>query len=349
MMKPKVTIGMPLYNAGKYLQTALSQLLAQDYTNFEIIACDNNSNDNTGEILKNFLAKDQRLKVVYNSENIGSIKNFVKVLDLANSEYFMWAAHDDGWEPDYIRKCVDVLEQHPQVVLCNSEIQFMDMNGGEVWVNPHNKMHTFQMDLVQRVETLIGTNNWYSIYGVMRTNMLKKINVDPVCWGHDVVQLMQLSLLGDFYVIPEVLFHYRCLRNTHEDDLLQKSLAVKQELTRPSYTYLAANLLNAITQTNLPIKEKYSLHTKIIQTICFKNMHWRNLVLQENSSMRETIMEKVASARMTNEVLFFLFASLLNKLAQHIKVDVFGSHILKTIYKDFSENQNLDSLLKKSA
>ena len=61
---PRVSLGVPLYNAERYLETCLDALLAQDYADFEIIISDNASTDRTWEICQRYAARDPRIRLV---------------------------------------------------------------------------------------------------------------------------------------------------------------------------------------------------------------------------------------------------------------------------------------------
>lgn len=106
---PQVSIGMPVYNGAKFIHEALDSLLAQTFTDFELIISDNASTEETEAICREYVAKDARIRYVRQSTNLGASANFQFVLDEAVGEYFMWAAADDVWLPDYISVCVDSL------------------------------------------------------------------------------------------------------------------------------------------------------------------------------------------------------------------------------------------------
>ena len=92
---PLVSIGVPVFNGEKGLAKALDSLLEQDYDKLEIIISDNASTDRTEALCLEYAEKDQRIRYVRQTENIGGVYNFKFVLDEAVGEYFMWAAHDD--------------------------------------------------------------------------------------------------------------------------------------------------------------------------------------------------------------------------------------------------------------
>ena len=144
-----VSIGLPVYNGENYLRGALNSLLAQDYQDFEVNICDNASTDETGKICQEYAAKDSRIIYHRSDVNIGSTKNFKQVFDLSNGKYFMWAAHDDLWEPSYISKCLKKLEENPSAVLCCSEIIFINEDNSirHEWTDFYKNINTFSIHL----------------------------------------------------------------------------------------------------------------------------------------------------------------------------------------------------------
>src|SRR3989338_4593898 len=98
-----VSIGLPVFNGGEYLKVAVDALSDFIYSNFELIISDNASTDSTSEICKQYLKADKRVRYYRQSMNIGGIDNFNYVLEKAQGEYFMWAAHDDRWHKDFIK------------------------------------------------------------------------------------------------------------------------------------------------------------------------------------------------------------------------------------------------------
>ena len=111
---PQVSIGMPVYNGEKFIREALDSLLAQTFTDFELIISDNASTDGTEAICREYAARDPRIRYVRQSENRGAAANFRFVLDEAVGEYFMWAAADDIWGKGFIEKCTNLLDRNPQ-------------------------------------------------------------------------------------------------------------------------------------------------------------------------------------------------------------------------------------------
>jgi glycosyltransferase involved in cell wall biosynthesis len=112
MSNPKVSIGMPVYNGEEFIREALDSLLAQTFTDFELIISDNSSKDNTEAICRDYAAKDERIRYILQPENRGPVANFRFVLDQARGEYFMWAAADDKWDKNWVEVLLSISEKN---------------------------------------------------------------------------------------------------------------------------------------------------------------------------------------------------------------------------------------------
>ena len=111
MKKPRVSIGLPVYNGDNYLKEAIESLLFQTFEDFELLISDNASTDQTGNICRRFAEQDQRIKYVRNVENLGLTRNFNQVFTLSVGEYFKWADHDEVFLAAFLLRCVELLDQ----------------------------------------------------------------------------------------------------------------------------------------------------------------------------------------------------------------------------------------------
>ncbi|PWK59643.1 glycosyl transferase family 2 [Roseicyclus mahoneyensis] len=112
---PRVSIGMPVYNAAKHLPGAIDSFLAQGFADFELIISDNASTDRTGDIARRYAARDPRIRYVRQPRNIGAAGNFAYVLGEARGDFFQWAAHDDLWRPFWLERAVAALDAEPEI------------------------------------------------------------------------------------------------------------------------------------------------------------------------------------------------------------------------------------------
>lgn len=106
----KVFIGMLVYNGERYVGEAIDSLLNQSFSDFTLFISDDASTDNTQAICERYAQKDPRIIYHRQEKNIGMFPNFKFVLDSARSDYFMWASHDDLWDKDFLKVCVENIE-----------------------------------------------------------------------------------------------------------------------------------------------------------------------------------------------------------------------------------------------
>ena len=207
--RPRLTIGLPIYNGQQLLPQAIESLLTQKYDDFEVVIADNASVDGTPELCAAYAAQDPRIRYVRNQRNLGSIPNFNRLVGLARGEYFKWAAHDDWCEPEFVGRCVEVLDADPGVVLCHAKAIRVD-EAGDTLVVDLDPLDVRSPDPAERFrQVLWSLKAIYPIYGVIRTDALRRTQLFRSHSGSDRILLAELSLLGQLYQIPELLLYER--------------------------------------------------------------------------------------------------------------------------------------------
>lgn len=109
-MNDLVSIIMPSYNTGKYIKETIESVLAQSYTNWEILLVDDFSTDNTEEVLSQF--KDKRIRFFKNEKNSGAAVSRNKALREAKGKWIAFLDSDDLWTPDKLKKQIDFMEKN---------------------------------------------------------------------------------------------------------------------------------------------------------------------------------------------------------------------------------------------
>lgn len=138
---PLVSIGLPVYNSEKTIDRALGSLLAQRYPNFEIIISDNASDDKTADICARYGNGDKRIRFYANPCNLGINANFKIAFEKAAGKYFMWAASDDFWEPDFVETLVNELEADPHAGLAFCAVKRINADGNQRDIINFNGIH----------------------------------------------------------------------------------------------------------------------------------------------------------------------------------------------------------------
>ena len=115
----RVSIIMPVYNAGMYLDRALESVCGQTFSNLEIILIEDGSTDDSPRRCDDWALKDSRIRV-YHQKNSGVSAARNKGLDLVTGEYVMFVDADDWIELDMVQCLYDLLiEHHAEVSTCN--------------------------------------------------------------------------------------------------------------------------------------------------------------------------------------------------------------------------------------
>lgn len=212
MSSPRISIGVPVYNGQKYIRFTLDSLLAQTYGDFEIIVTDNCSTDATPQIVQEYAARDPRVQYVKNEVNVGPALNYNRSIARAGGEYFRWNNADDTVAPTFLEKCLVILEADPAVILVYPRTMIIDSDGKER--EPYDYEVDFdQPEPYQRLWKMMTVNHKmhgaHEMFGLMRTEQLKKTGLWRAHVRGDSVMLARLLLLGRFRRIDEYLFFNR--------------------------------------------------------------------------------------------------------------------------------------------
>ncbi|MEA2274445.1 MAG: hypothetical protein QOI98_3153, partial [Solirubrobacteraceae bacterium] len=109
---PLVSVGLPTFNRAALLKRAIESVLAQDYSNLELIISDNGSPDETQQVCEEFCARDSRVKYIRQLSNRGPRANFLEVLHQARGEFFVCLGDDDWLDSSYISLCTQKLMEN---------------------------------------------------------------------------------------------------------------------------------------------------------------------------------------------------------------------------------------------
>lgn len=174
---PTVIIGMPVYNGEKHIRRALNSLLAQRFSDFEIIISDNASTDATGDICSEYATRDNRIKYIRQKTNIGAAANYNFLLDNAHAKYFFFAPYDDEWLEDWVGEAVQALEISPEASIALGTIEFVNRNN-DIIARALPPWSLDQNTAFQRIKYYLNTEvTDHLLYGVMRSNSIRNFRL----------------------------------------------------------------------------------------------------------------------------------------------------------------------------
>ncbi|MBB1242816.1 glycosyltransferase family 2 protein [Streptomyces durbertensis] len=206
--RPRLSIGLPVYNGEEYLAEALDALLGQTYEDFELVISDNNSTDGTRDICRKYAAGDSRVRYLRLPRNIGAAPNHNFVFAQCRGELFKWASHDDLYARDLLRRCVEALDGRPEVILAHSGQAVID-GEGRVKVPYAYGLATDSPHAPERFRSLLFEPGGDDFYGVMRADVLRRVKPHDSYHHADRTFVAEITLHGPFHQVPELLYFRR--------------------------------------------------------------------------------------------------------------------------------------------
>ena len=208
---PLVSIGLPVYNGAPWVRGALRSLLAQDYPHFELLVSDNASTDETGSICREFADRDPRVRYERNDTNLGAWRNFLRVLERANGTHFMWAAHDDEWDPRLVSTLMGHFLHDDNLVFAMSHFDRFSHVVDERGTLPVDGYPDIDQthDVFRNCAAYIENGCAEFVYGLFRKELLQQsrfVRERPCDFG-DVKLINEILTKGRAHVVPQVLFH----------------------------------------------------------------------------------------------------------------------------------------------
>ena len=218
-IKPKISLGLPVYNESEFLDETILSLIKQTYENIEIIAIDNGSDDDSYEKLEKYSRRDKRIKIFKNDENIGGSNNFNLVFKKSTGRYFVWIGAHDRYNRNFVEELLKKITSSKNISLVFSNVSNIDKNS-EVII--HKKNTGFQLlnknsllRLLKLPWIIKGSGDM--VMGMFDREILKKTTLfsDSMLWA-DVFLIYQISRLGKIIRVDEVLRDRRYFRDEEE-------------------------------------------------------------------------------------------------------------------------------------
>ena len=199
-MEELVSIITPSYNTGKYIAETIESVLAQSYTNWELLIVDDCSTDDTDDVVAQLLG-DSRIKYIKNSENSGAAESRNRALREAKGKWIAFLDSDDLWEPFKLEK----------------QIAFMKDNGyhfsytNYIEIEENSKPNGKAVTGPKRI-TKSGMYNycWMGCLTVMYdAEAMGLIQIENIRKNNDYAMWLKACKKADCYLLDEVLAKYR--------------------------------------------------------------------------------------------------------------------------------------------
>ncbi len=239
---PKISIIIPVYNVEKYLSICLDSILAQSFTDFEVICINDGSDDKSLEILNEYKNKDSRIRVI-SQENAGVSAARNRGLNVANGEYISFVDPDDWIEPD----CYEIA--YNKAVNTNADMLFF----GAKYVT----------------DEIVEEKNLKSLYICLEENdnLNEMIHITHTIWNklfkNSFLKKHNIKFAENLKIAEDGVFNYFCI------------------LSNPNIVFLPVSLYNhrisrdnSLTTQITPIHDieacKYLINTEIFANAAYK-------------------------------------------------------------------------------
>ncbi|MEO6452493.1 MAG: glycosyltransferase family 2 protein [Ginsengibacter sp.] len=196
-----VSIALCTYNGQKFLKKQIDSLLSQSHTNLQIIVCDDASTDDTKSILDSYT--DPRLQKIFNTQNIGYVKNFQQAIHLCDGAFIALSDQDDVWKAGKIETMLNNIDD---ALLLFSDSELIDENDNYIGrkISDLRKLYNYKI-----LPGYVWSNCVWGHSIFMKRDLIDHALPVPEGAKHDIWLGFTAACLGKIKYLPEPLTLYR--------------------------------------------------------------------------------------------------------------------------------------------
>lgn len=197
-----VCVGIPFYNAEKYLDYAIRSVLNQTYTDWKMILIDDGSTDLSLLLARKYI-NDSRINVISDGQNRGLVYRLNELIKLSNCKYFVRMDADDIMHPQRLEKQFQYLEEHPEIDVIGSWAYSIDTENRVVGLLENKIEPMYVEDIFMHTcfihPSIMGKKSWFE----MNSYDPKFVRVEDMeLWCRTIENSV-------FYNLSEPLLYYR--------------------------------------------------------------------------------------------------------------------------------------------
>lgn len=199
-----VSIIMPSYNSESFISESITSVINQSYKNWELLICDDNSSDNTIDIINHYLNRDSRIHLIRSYNNFGPAVSRNKCIDEARGRFIAFLDSDDLWTPDKLDKQINFMKER-ETALTYGKFTLIDEQGNTLKNNSKHKLpdHIDYKGLLKN--PIIGCLT--AVYDVQKCGKQK---MPVIRKRQDFALWLRILKQGhQAYCIPETIGYYR--------------------------------------------------------------------------------------------------------------------------------------------
>ena len=267
---PQISVIVPVYNVEKYLHRCVDSILAQTFTDFELILVDDGSPDKCGAICDEYARKDARIRVIHKKNGgVSSARN--AALDATQGEYIAFCDSDDYWDSSYLEKTIAAFSD--ETVDC-VVVNYAAINdeGVVAKTSEHqagfvNTAHSDARFSYILHELLTQSHGWEIWTRVFRASIIKEHDIrfctDCGNYAEDLGFCLEYAIYArKVFSLRDVLYYYVW----HNDSMMRNSASVIKLNSLNQVSYQVAKRYHGEMQDELEGKNYPIIHFVLMST-----------------------------------------------------------------------------------
>lgn len=245
-MTPQISVIVPVYKVEKYLSKCIESILAQTFTNFELLLIDDGSPDQSGIICNEYQQKDSRIRVFHKkNEGVSSARNLG--LHHAVGEWVIFCDSDDWVEKDWLESYINTIKESEYDIIFQGYTHD-NINKSQTNCIKKNTHEYIKAIFYLEQKDLFGWT-WCKIF---KNKIIRKHNIQfqkTLSFNEDLLFTLEYcTYANSLLILPIAKYHYV----THSDSLMQRKHSYKELQTK--------NIL--IKNARLTLMNKHSVYTE---------------------------------------------------------------------------------------
>ncbi|MCR5356577.1 MAG: glycosyltransferase [Lachnospiraceae bacterium] len=235
-MNSKISIVLPVYNGAVRVNKSIESIISQSYKNWELIIVNDCSTDNTSSIIREYTARDTRIKVIDNPTNQKLPRSLNIGFEQAAGDYLTWTSDDNRYHSDALYVMADVLDNNPEIDLVYSDYNVVDIDGNFIREEIKESPDSI------RFGSIVGACFLY------RNSLAEKAGIynADLFLAEDYEFFLRCYMHGSFYHLNKILYDYgmhdNSLTSTRYHDILRQTYKVMD--MHFDYLYSSCNTIN---------------------------------------------------------------------------------------------------------
>jgi glycosyltransferase involved in cell wall biosynthesis len=319
--QPLLSVLTSVYNSEDYIAHALDCVLLQTYTNIQLVIVTDPCTDRTIDIIKEYVAKDQRVVLIENTEHLGIISSFNRALDHCSGDYIARMDLDDLIHPQRFERQMDFLLTNPKEDVVSSWMKIFDEKKAIRNV-------TYRSDFDLNKITMLFYSPISHAASVFKASVLKNTGyIEDYKYAEDYDLWFRIMKNYRIAVLPEYLYLYR----THSNQVTnEKNL----QIIRNSLRRIAVNLLGSIgveySDSELEFHLEYLMLNKAIDSpeLFIQYDTWLGKVLDANRKSGYLAEQKFTD---------FVFTNYWQSYYLNFRKDLKYTELIKMLNSEFNQ------------